>query len=528
MAYPPLNPGSVTPYDVAVQPGATTGRNSRTLRAWQKLDRFIDPVADYGVVLDGSTNNATPWANAYADAKIDGLPLKIGPGALAYGSDIELDSNDVSIFGPGSGALTFVPQGTSRIIVRPSAFTVVQGPSFSGFTVQGGSAAGHIGIEMGDIIGTRWDDMVIRGFTGSDAVGWWWNNTTEWTERTVVGKVHLDDNTTSLLLSINGGTNSFGYTRFLDLRINANDGQTAFATEDDALLYSSTLNLTCNVDDEGTVFDIRDTSQLNGVFFAVGAEQTNGTGGIGRRVASTAFVFGYGACRFENGLVDAFEGGARRTPTWRVTSGDARRAGEDSDQDGGVVDFLGSGEDARIYPVIFDDLQDPVAAFGVYYGENIRSPFVSMLPGTYDAFIIGRLDGDAGSFAELEHVFRFGPNGEMAAVRAASPSLAYGPAVGVSPPSPSISGNAVAGAVSLGTGTSPVGVERLITVTYAAPYIDCFPEVVVYPLTYPAAQLATWLVRDASKFELWTLDAPTGSQANGTYVWAYQVIGRSA
>lgn len=224
----------------------------------------------------------------------------------------EIYKPTVSVIAPGGSASTLIKHtGNGACLpVRTNPVTVQQAGQFGGFTIDGTDAdPGSVGVHTGDIIGAHWNDLVVRNYTAAGSTGMWFENRDLFTERNLLTRVWLDNNNTSLRLSHsagggpNGG-NSFGYNRFLDLRINVNSGQTAFVTEDDVVVYSGVLVLVCNVDGTGTVFDIRDTSQLNGIVFAVGAEQTGGSGGVGRKVSPTAFVFGYGITRFENGLTD--------------------------------------------------------------------------------------------------------------------------------------------------------------------------------------------------------------------------------
>lgn len=524
---------------VSITGGVTTGHNAHHVALHERFNfgddipaiNALDPA--YGVVGDGSDESAGLIA-AYGTAVATGKPLylPVPPTSYGFAADLNWDSNEVSVLGAGSGLVTLQAIGTAKINIKPNPVSVVQAPKFGGFTLKGDPAAppSAVGIYTGDIIGVHWDDLVVEGFTGTGSIGMWFDNYNLFTERNLFTRVWLNNNKISLVASHTGGggvdgTNSFGYNRFLDLRINVFAGQTAFELRNDVNMYSSTLVMTCNVDSSGTVFNIKDTAQMNGVLFEVGAEQTAGIGGVGRVVSATAYVFGYGITRFEGGLTDTFTGGVRRTPAWRIMGPEAVIAGIDADIDGQMADFIGGGSAAKIHPLVWDSPQDPYATVGVMTGSGIRSPFVSMLDDAANAFVVYRVPFDS-PFEDMAESFRITPHGGISTAAVVEPpTVANGAALGSGPPAAASSGNNTRGTVSLGTGASGVTTGVAATVTFLVPYTDT-PEVTLTPLTAAAAAVQAFVAsRSAADFVIGFGVAPSAAQSLGAYAFTFHVAG---
>ncbi|HYH48872.1 MAG TPA: hypothetical protein VEG38_04920 [Acidimicrobiia bacterium] len=479
-------------------------------------------------VGNGMVDNTAALEDDYGElASAGGGVLFLPPGVHNHG-ELTWDSNVVSVLGPGSGVCALQAIDDAPINIRPSPITVVQGPKFGGFTVQGDPSlpTGTAGIKTGDIIGAEWDDIVIQGFAGLGSTGLWIDNINLFTERNVFGRVWLNNNKESLRLSHTGGdeqpTNSFGYNRFLDLRINVWDGQTAIVAEDDINLYSSILNLVCNVDGAGTVYDIRDSASFNGVVFGSGAEQTGGTGGIPYKVAATAFVFGYGMMRFENFATDGIlTGGARHTPAWRIMDQEAVRAGVDSAREGQIANFLGSGNPANVHPLLWDAIQNPFGFIGFLTGPNNASPYVCMYDSASSAFIVyKRGSGSPANMAEVQRVTNHG----HVVVSAGTPATATnGAGAGTGAPTPATSGNNTKGTATFGTGTSPAA-GLLGRVTFAQPW-PVLPEIVLQPLSSACHDLKPIVLRNTDYFEIHASVTPAASQPLGTYNWSWHAKG---
>jgi hypothetical protein len=514
-------------------------KTAKGLAVAEKLlkDAFVsafDPR--FGVIGDNIADDTTGLNAGYnavhsAGGGIFWLPKPLS--AYRHTANLNWTSNIVTVYAAGSGVVTIQAVGTALINVKPNPITVVQGPKFRGFTVQGDAAApsGAVGIYTGDIIGSEWDDIVVQGFTGTNSIGLWFDNYNLFTERNVFKRVWLNNNNIGLLMghTTGGGpfgTNSFGYNRFLDLRINTFGSQIGFITQNDVNFYSSILNMVCNVDGAGTVFSIRDTSTMNGVVFAVGAEQTGGTGGIPYVVDSTAFVFGYGKMRFENFATDGtITGGPRATPAWRIMDNEAIRAGVDSAREGTIANFLGSGNTANVHPLLWDSLQNPFAFIGLLTGTNIAAPYVCMYDSAASAFLVYKRGSGAPS--NMTELFRITNQAHIVVSGGGAPTAAAHAALGTSPPAPAISGNNVRGTVSLGTGTTPAA-GHAVRVTWATAW-PVAPVVTLTPLVGlllgGASGVNAEVVSTTTHFDIYFATAPAASQAVGTYPWSYVAIG---
>lgn len=180
----------------------------------------------------------------------------------------------IGIRGPGSGICRLISTAsgdTLRVQITP--FTTVQGGCLKGFTIQGSSApAGAVGVRLGDTTGFTLDDIIIRDFLAAGSTGLWMDNRTNWTERTRASGLHLDNNTVGVRFSVNGGTTSFGYTRFSDLRLNVNAGQVGIQCESACILYAVDIVAAANCSGASpTLVNMIGGSMMNGRIF-MGAE----------------------------------------------------------------------------------------------------------------------------------------------------------------------------------------------------------------------------------------------------------------
>lgn len=140
------------------------------------------------------------------------------------------------------------------------------------------------------------------------------DNATNWTERTNVLAVHLDNCTRAVRFTkqAEAVSNSFGYQRFLDLRLNVNAGQTGFVSENESLIYNSTIIATIN---EGAgaaaaLISAQGTSAWTGNVYDIVAEDAGG-GGTGFSVAAGAFFEGTGYVRLD-GFTHSISGTVRQ------------------------------------------------------------------------------------------------------------------------------------------------------------------------------------------------------------------------
>jgi hypothetical protein len=229
--------------------------------------------------------------NAWIDLlpMIDGYKagvITIPSGSYTQSTTIHVNSPRVSIIGAGSGAVKITCTINSvcwdiRLVPFPFE-TNPQSGQVSGFTLIGQPAnASAVGMEMGDITGARLEDVVIQGFTGSNAVGLWWNNINGWMERVNVQRVWLNGNTTNYKFTNGGGTTlsaSFCYNQWLDLRLNVYDGQKGIDFQGGFLCGSTLLVVMNGKGVNKTYINITGNSQWHDNLYNINIEDDGGGG----------------------------------------------------------------------------------------------------------------------------------------------------------------------------------------------------------------------------------------------------------
>lgn len=321
-----------------------------------------------------------------------------------------------SIIGAGSGLVTITanPSGESiRWEASGAAFHVGQSGILKGFTLVGSSSPSAVGVHIGDITGNCFDDVVFKDFTAGTAL--WMDNTTHWTERIVLIRTVFDNNKTGIKMTVNGGTNSFGYQRWLDTRFTINTGQVGIQMEDVCYSYNTLYTVLANIADNGTLFKLVDTASIDHGMFVVTAEQTSGTGGIAANISSGASVSGWGMFR-TGGMAITNSNPAGFSHTFRILSPEALVNSIPTVQDGGVIaNFLGSGVGGTVVPQLVYGIDNPFG-YGMISGTNIISPYVAMFDfGGRNGFIVYKHGGSgAGSLAAgLVEIFRVNTDGSV-------------------------------------------------------------------------------------------------------------------
>jgi len=216
--------------------------------------------------------NTQGWAGsefaAWVNSAIASLPLVNDPisgnnyrsgtvwmaanGAIAQTVAIIISSPFLSIIGPGRGALRLncningdcIRWNTSPFTTVPAA--LLQG--FSIFNTSGG--ANSVGIHAGDMLKPKLYDVVVSSFNGTNGIGLWWDNVTNYTEQIDMQSVTLDSSKTNLkYTNSNGATNSqsFGYGHYRNVVILPSPGQTgvwsaSVAGTNPIVLYHSVVN----------------------------------------------------------------------------------------------------------------------------------------------------------------------------------------------------------------------------------------------------------------------------------------------
>lgn len=233
-----------------------------------------------------------------AAAEAGGGTVVLPAGSLTWDSTVTVDDHRVALVGAGSSATSITgPSGSTALRVKPTPFTVEQAQRIGGFSIVGSGAGA--GLHVGDIVGCAIDDVNVSGYTSGTGV--WFENSTHWTERTIVTRLAVSDCQVGVRWSMSGGgRRSFGFSRLLDVRLNVGDSQTGMLFEDDSLFYSGYLGAICNLEGDGKILHVTDTACLSGVTFDLAGEQAVDTGpGQGIVVDSSRLTWGWGKTKFD-------------------------------------------------------------------------------------------------------------------------------------------------------------------------------------------------------------------------------------
>jgi len=323
-----------------------------------------------------------------------------------------------SLIGAGSAltVLNFTGSGDA-ILWQMNPYAVTQAGKISGISIHG-TPKGTSGIHSGSIVGASFEDIHIDGFTAGSASCLWLDNVNHgWMERTVMSRVELGVTgtggcTKNMKMTTTGGTDSFGYNRWTDLKLNVNGGQTGVSSESRLFFYHSQLSITCNASAVTSVcISLTGNSNWNlNVYNLVGENSVSG--GTGIAVAAGSSLRGYGFVDFPN-MALTNENGATFGGTFRIVSTPL-----DVTKDGGTIpNFLGSGTSATVYPAAIAGMDSPVGS-GILRGTNIESPYVTMYNwGGRNAFVVGTLNFNA-PLNEMTQVARIDTSGNVHAAGA--------------------------------------------------------------------------------------------------------------
>lgn len=217
-----------------------------------------------------------------------------------------VNAPNVSIIGAGSNATIVNYTGTGDFLrIQMQPFTVTQAGEFGGLTVNLGSAS-LSAVHIGDTIGAELDDLVINGpvSRAENQAGVWLDNETGWTERTQVQRVHVNYVNKGFRFTTSGGNvnTSFGYTRFLDVRVNVGPAQTMISFEGGILYNSSLVVLGNAAGGQGTaVISLTGSVKKGGPgvvwidnWYQIQTEQTSGSGTMLFNLAQGTILAGAG------------------------------------------------------------------------------------------------------------------------------------------------------------------------------------------------------------------------------------------
>ena len=281
---------------------------------WLNRDLYVAPPSGSAAT---DTANMTAALNAVIAATAGRVNLRrTNPGSpyLLSAPLPTINLPGVSLVGPGVGLCMVQP--TSAITgdcvrVQMNPFTVEPAGAVQGFTLDLTNAgAGACGVHYGDVIQGKLG-VYVKGANKAGSKGYWIDNRTNWTERTVWDKeeCRVDDCTIGVLFDVNGGTTSMGYQDFAAvLRMNA--GQTGVVLQNGAKMYNAKFGLKGNINGAGSVaWSILDTAGVGGIngggatAFSVNVEG-NGVGGpVGLSMAAGAVLAGAGVIDLKGGAL---------------------------------------------------------------------------------------------------------------------------------------------------------------------------------------------------------------------------------
>lgn len=249
------------------------------------------------LLVCGSTGAAVPYAVATdfqgsdLGAQINeairslgpaGGTIYIPPGNYKLSTTVQLSTVtlgnspggvNVSIIGGGRSATLITYTGKTQAI-RCTASSVSGGSPSSGalsdFSLYSGGAPDSVGIDIQSCIGMHLDRLSIQGFGAGIELENIRVKNPAWTERTYIGDVTAYNRGPDVWFHVDGGTNSFGYTRIVGSHL---DGQ-ALLVDSGASLYNSFVQFTSN-SGRTSMIEVRGGGGVVDSFFEVGAENTS-------------------------------------------------------------------------------------------------------------------------------------------------------------------------------------------------------------------------------------------------------------
>lgn len=358
--------------------------------------------------------------------------IELDPGDYAWvGPLTTITRPGVEIVGSGSFATRIAHSGTGDLFkFQNNPFTVEQSGSIRGMTITGTSSANAVAIHVVDTSSMGIDDIVTTGYTGTNGTGILLENVLYWTERTVITRCHLDGCKRGIRFKTPGtsGQESFGRTMLQDVRVNVLAGQVGIQTNNNAYVYSSTFNVSGNMTGAGKVFEINNSSHVDGGRFKVNVEGDVGGGGIGIHVALGAALHGVGEVRCDN-MVNQDDNGVTGFASLRIMGSAANIAAAgtqpwNTPDAGSITNYRGTGQTANVIPRDGDSSFAPYASWGVLTGVNIASWYSTVynVAGNGWMFMARTFNGTINASSQ---VFYLGIDGKMTFFPGASESTLF-------------------------------------------------------------------------------------------------------
>lgn len=405
---------------VAYLPPYTGGITRTSTSKWAEEVSVQDFGADPTGVVD-SSGSFQAAINVGASSR-GGVAAKIPCGSYTLGSTVTMALPTQSLIGENESCVHLNYIGTASAIVwQMSPFTITPAGEMSGFTLSCLSAAQN-GILSGQIVGSYWHDINVVNCTASGAAGIHLHNAgnlTTWTERNdfinvSVGGLASGYNTIGLLMDSDVPGNSFGYNRFIDLKINASTGGIGLYFKS-GFFYNSILNGVCNIDNNvaGSVgaICVRSSANWDSNYTILNGEFQNSGAGTGTPYSvqvdaggKFANIGGQVSVFAPGGGLSAFNNLAGASGVPSVTVHQQRQP----DWDTGTY-TLGSLGATTPWTAFRDN---GPAALGILEGSNAASPFVSMFNFSGNKFLIGKTAA-ASALGTMTEVASFDTGGNL-------------------------------------------------------------------------------------------------------------------
>lgn len=262
---------------------------------------------DYGAIINAAIS-AMPVVSGYPEGTVI-LPA-VNNGLWA--TTVTVNSPYVSIIGAGRSASSFsCTVNADCLLIETVPFTTQPGGRFQGFSLTGNNGSSQNGIHVANIIGASFRDLSVQSF-GSGAALWMDNlQNGAWTERNSFVNCWFSLAANDILFSTEStSTNSFGYTRMLDVQLNTSGTSKAIYVRGSgvgSVVYHSTFRFTLNADNtSGPEVEIDAPSTIqNSEFYMFAENQTTGSYMYNVQSNSSFSVIGQTfATGFGNNLID--------------------------------------------------------------------------------------------------------------------------------------------------------------------------------------------------------------------------------
>jgi hypothetical protein len=200
---------------------------------------YVTSAGSDGCAAIQAQISALPTTLGYATGVVDFTALI---GSIPCGSTVNAGSPYLTLRGPGAAALIFnCTVNGDCFNTQESTGTGTTGFRISGFSLHGSGTANGVGIHAGDMVGGRFEDIAVDGFTGVNGVGWWFENKNYFFEDNIFincwsgqGGSTISGNTKDFRWSVttaNVANSSFQYNHYYWLKYATLANQTSLSFE---------------------------------------------------------------------------------------------------------------------------------------------------------------------------------------------------------------------------------------------------------------------------------------------------------